>query len=80
MSDDRLSCRTSRGGGLNEYQTVAADLAIVTILAFARIRANASRTLGRHAAEPDVEAVGKVPERSPLGSPLLGLVGVLVKL
>jgi len=35
-------------------KTVAADLAIVTILASARIRANASRTLGRQAAEPDV--------------------------
>lgn len=35
-------------------QTVAADLAIVTILAYARMRANASRTLGRQAAEPDV--------------------------
>ncbi len=39
---------------MQHNKTVAAVLAIVTILACARMRANASRTLGRQAAEPDV--------------------------
>ena len=36
------------------YQTVTADVATVTVRACARIRANASLSLGRQAAEPDV--------------------------